>query len=67
MLDHVHYEVQQLLLFAAPGQQNDAEQVVRNSLLEQGLVRRRGVIEFLGNGRVIAWQDYVPNWTTAGP
>ncbi|MBK8333006.1 MAG: hypothetical protein KAY11_00415 [Ilumatobacteraceae bacterium] len=65
MLDHVHYEVQQLLLFAARGNRNDAEQVVRNSLLEAGLVHIRGVIEFLGErkGDRASARDYVPNWT----
>ena len=64
MLDHVHYEVQQLLRFAARGNRNEEEQVVRNSLLEAGLVHIRCVIEFLGErkGDRLSARDYVPNW-----
>jgi hypothetical protein len=64
MLDHVHYEVQQLLLFAARGNVHEAEQLVRNSLLEAGLVHIRCVIEFLGErkGDRVSARDYVPSW-----
>ncbi len=65
MLDHVHYEVQQLLLFAARGNRNETEQIVRISLLEAGLLHIRCVIEFLGQkkGDRVAARDYVPGWT----
>ncbi len=61
MLDHVHYEVQQLLLFAMRGNTNETEQIVRNSLLEAGLVHIRCVIEFLGEkkGDRVSARDYV--------
>lgn len=64
MLDHVHYEMQQLLLFAARGNTHDAEQVVRNSLLEAGLIHIRCVIEFLGErkGDRVSARDYVQRW-----
>ncbi|MDP2291135.1 MAG: hypothetical protein Q8M22_08075 [Actinomycetota bacterium] len=64
MLDPVHYEVQQLLLFAARGNRNEVEQVVRNSLLEAGLVHIRCVIEFLGEqkGNRVSARDFVPDW-----
>lgn len=65
MLDHVHYEVQQLLLFAARGNRNETEQIVRISLLEAGLLHIRCVIEFLGQKR----ETVSPRGTTcrAGP
>jgi hypothetical protein len=35
-------------VFAARGNRNETEQIVRNSLLEAGLLHIRCVIEFLG-------------------
>lgn len=64
MLDHVHYEVQQLVLFAARGNSHERDQLVRNSLLEAGLIHIRCVIEFLGQkkGDRVCARDYVPRW-----
>jgi hypothetical protein len=61
MLDHVHYEVQQLMMFAARGNRDETEQVVRNSLLEAGLLHIRCIIEFLGEkkGDRVSARDYL--------